>query len=247
MFFGSGENMLSLILIGAGAGAVIGVMNITGLGFSISLVLAHVGEAGGLFSALLVTAAVAIVLGMGMPTAAVYVVLSIILAPSVIKLGVSDLAAHLFIFYFGLLSFLTPPVAVASYVAAGLAGSDMWRTGLEGMKLAAVAYLLPFLWAFNPALILDGTPTAIVLAVVSAAIAACMLARALQGFGPNPIGVSWAGVLAIAGLLVGSSTVWLGPESIWVGAVAIGGLAVLLYLQLRGRPKTTEKLVAQDS
>jgi TRAP-type uncharacterized transport system fused permease subunit len=201
----------------------------------------------GIFVMLLMTAFIAIILGMGMPTAAVYIVLVTVVAPALVDMGIKPMAAHLFLFYFGLLSMLTPPVAVASIVAAGLAGSDMWRTGLEGMKLAAVAYLLPFLWAFNPALILDGTPTAIVLAVVSAAIAACMLARALQGFGPNPIGVSWAGVLAIAGLLVGSSTVWLGPESIWVGAVAFGGLAVLLYLQLRGRPKTTEKLVAQDS
>jgi TRAP transporter 4TM/12TM fusion protein len=244
--FGGGADLLPLILIAGAAGVVIGVLNATGLAFQLSLILTALGKSMGIFVMLLMTAFIAIILGMGMPTAAVYIVLVTVVAPALVDMGIQPMAAHMFLFYFGLLSMLTPPVAVASIVAAGLAGSDMWRTGLEGMKLAAVAYLLPFLWAFNPALILDGTPTAIVLAVSTATVAAWMLGRAIQGFGPSPIGLWWAGVLALAGLLVGSSTVWLGPESLWVVAALIGGLAVLVYLQLRRKQKPVDKLVALD-
>src|SRR5690606_39120653 len=167
LFVGAGENMLPLLMIGGGAGVVIGVMNITGLGFSLSLVLSQIGENAGLFVMLLLTGAISIVLGMGMPTTAIYVVLSVVLAPAIIDMGVSPIAAHLFIFYYGLLSFLTPPVAVASYVAAGLAGSGMWSTSWEGVKLAAAAYLLPFLWCYNEAIVAEGSPLAITYAVLT--------------------------------------------------------------------------------
>jgi TRAP transporter 4TM/12TM fusion protein len=146
---GAGASMLPLLMIGGGAGIVIGVMNITGLGFSLSIMLSQVGTNAGLFVMLLLTAALSIVLGMGMPTTAIYVVLSVVLAPALVEMGIGAMAAHLFIFSFGLLSFLTPPVAVASFVAAGLAGSNMWGTAWEGMKLAAMAYLLPLLWCYN--------------------------------------------------------------------------------------------------
>jgi TRAP-type uncharacterized transport system fused permease subunit len=157
------------------------------------------------------------------------------------------MAAHMFLFYFGLLSMLTPPVAVASIVAAGIAGSDMWRTGLVGMQLAAVAYLLPFLWAFNPALIGDGTPTAIAMAIFSSAVAAWMLARALQGFSLDPIhGMLWPGALTVAALLIGSSTVWLGRESPWAAAVSIAGAVGLVLLHQRGKAAPPSRLVALD-
>src|SRR5690606_5919420 len=180
LVFGTGENMLPLLMIGGGAGVVIAVMNVTGLGFSLSIVLTQIGENAGLFVMLLLTGGISILLGMGMPTTAIYVVLSVVLAPSLIEMGVSPMAAHLFIFYFGMLSFLTPPVAVASYVAAGLAKASMWGTASEGLKLGAIAYLLPFLWCFNEGLILEGSLAANVYAVGAATIGAALLARALQ-------------------------------------------------------------------
>ena len=118
----------------AAAGIIIGVFNFTGLGFSLSLMLSDLGEAYGLFATLVVTAFLSMILGMGMPTAAVYVVLSIVLAPALVDMNVPPMAAHLFIFYFGLVSMLTPPVAVASYVAASLAGADMWRTSVVAIR-----------------------------------------------------------------------------------------------------------------
>ena len=151
----------------------------------------------------------------------------------------------MFLFYFGLLSMLTPPVAVASMVAASMAGSDMWRTGLVGVKLAAAAYLLPFLWVYNPALLLNGTPLAVVLVIFTATVAAWMLARALQGFGAISIlSMLWCSALVIGALFIGSSTVWFGQESIWAAAVSMGGLALLLVLRYSERAKAVERRLA---
>jgi TRAP transporter 4TM/12TM fusion protein len=205
---GSGANLLPILLIGAGAGVVVGVLNATGLGFQLSLGLAALGESLGLFAMLVLTAVLSIVLGMGMPTAAVYLVLSVVLAPALVEFGVPPLAAHLFLFYFGALSMLTPPVAVASFVAAGLAETSFWRTSVAGLKLAAAAYVLPFLWVYNPAVILEGAPDEIATAIALLVVAAVLLARGLAA-GPQARAASFAQVAAAAGvvLVIG----WLGP------------------------------------
>ena len=176
---GSGANLLPIVLIGAGAGVVVGVLNGTGLGFQLSLALAEVGASFGLFAMLAMTALLAVVLGMGMPTAAVYLVLSVVLAPALVDFGVTPLGAHLFLFYFGTLSMLTPPVAVASFVAAGLAGAGFWRTSAAGLKLAAAAYVAPFVWIYNPGVILDGTLAEIAIAIALLTAASVCFARGL--------------------------------------------------------------------
>ncbi|MEJ2377421.1 MAG: TRAP transporter fused permease subunit [Pseudolabrys sp.] len=157
LIFGGGGGMVPLIMIGGAAGVVVGVMNATGLGQSLSFVLVQAGSTWGLLPMLLITAVLCILLGMGMPTTAIYVILSTVIGPALIKMGMTPLAAHLFIFYFGVMSFLTPPVAVSSYVAAGLAGANMWRTGWVGMQLSVIALLLPFVWAYDPSLLLEGS------------------------------------------------------------------------------------------
>jgi len=239
--FGGGENLVPLILIAGAAGVVIGVLNATGLAFQLALLLTALGKSMGIFVMLILTAFIAIILGMGMPTAAVYIVLVTVVAPALIDMNIVPMAAHLFLFYFGLLSMLTPPVAVASMVAAGLAGSDMWRTGLVGVQLAAIAYLLPFLWVFNPALILIGNPLAIALAVSSAVIGGWMLARALQDFSATTaLGLIWALVLLVGAIFIGGSTIWLGSESLLVVVVSAVGLACLLYLRRRDKQSELE-------
>ena len=220
--------MLPLLMIGGGAGVVIGIMNVTGLGFSLSLVLTQIGENAGMLAMLMMTGGIAIILGMGMPTAAIYVLLSVILAPALVDMGVSPIAAHLFIFYFGLLSFLTPPVAIASFVAAGLANSRMWLTSWVGVQLAAVAYLLPFLWSYNEALLLQGSLLANVYAVGTALVAALLIARALQTAAAGTKKAVVTGVLLFGGALaIGSSTVWLGDEAVLTMVAAVIGLGVL--------------------
>jgi TRAP transporter 4TM/12TM fusion protein len=232
LIVGGGANMLPLLMIAGGAGIVIGVMNLTGLGFSLSLVLNQVGENLGLFVMLIMTGAISIVLGMGMPTTAIYVVLSVVLAPALVNMGISPMAAHLFIFYFGLLSFLTPPVAVASYVAAGLAGSGMWETSWEGVKLATVAYLLPFLWVYNQALILDGTTMEITYVIATAVVAAILIGRGMQTARLHQTGNLLLGVsLCLVALAVGSSTIWLGVASPYTLLVAGAGVALFVYVR----------------
>jgi TRAP transporter 4TM/12TM fusion protein len=240
MAVGGGESMLPLLMIAGGAGVVIGVMNITGLGFSLSIVLSQIGASAGVFVMLLLTAAISIVLGMGMPTTAIYVVLSVVLAPALIDMGIAPMAAHLFIFYFGLLSFLTPPVAIASYVAAGLAGSGMWSTSWEALKLATMAYILPFLWVYNTAFILDGTPLEIVFAVGSALIAAFMFARGLQGTKlKDVVGIALASGLIGGAILVGGSTIWFGAHS--PGVIVAGAAGIGLFVAARHfRPRGTK-------
>jgi TRAP transporter 4TM/12TM fusion protein len=230
---GGGASMLPLLTIGGGAGIVIGVMNITGLGFSLSIVLSQIGANAGSLVMLVLTAMISIVLGMGMPTTAIYVVLSVVLAPAIVDMGITPMAAHLFIFYFGLLSFLTPPVAIASYVAAGLAGSGMWETSWQGMKLATVAYLLPFLWCYNPALIMDGTPLAIFYAIGTALVAAFMIARGLQGSGKGWMQRISAAGLFLGAVAVGGSTVWFGSESAFNWAAALAGGVLLFAIRVR--------------
>ena len=180
---------------------------------------------------LMLTGVIAIILGMGMPTAAIYVVLSVILAPAIVDMGVSPIAAHLFIFYFGLLSFLTPPVAIASFVAAGLAGSKIWPTSWTGVQLAAVAYILPFLWCYNEALLLQGSTTANIYAVSTALVAALLIAKALQIMVERTRSSLGKGLLIFGGgLIVGSSTIWLGNESALTLIVAGVGISILFLV-----------------
>lgn len=211
---GSGLEIVPLVLIGGGAGAVIGIMNSTGFAFQLSLMLTHVADAYGLFAMLLLTAVVSIVLGMGMPTAAVYVVLVTVIAPTVINIGVEPLAAHLFLFYFGLMSMITPPIAIGSIVAAQLAGANMWTTGFYGVRLGIAAYFLPFLWIYNPAVIAHGSALEITI-VLSNCVAAAMLLRQSMlppAFDLLPDRLNAAVMTALA-LLVGSTTLWLGSDN----------------------------------
>ncbi len=186
---------------------------------------------------LLLTAVISIILGMGMPTAAVYIVLATVVAPALVDMGIAPLPAHLFLFYFGLLSLLTPPVAVASMVAAGLAGSDMWRTGIVGVQLAAAAYLLPFLWVFNPALIMQGTIPAIIYAVLTATCAGYLICESIVSFGRGGAAGRLLGLFYFAAtLIVGSGTLWVGPESPLGLVVAAVGAAIVVIARRAAKP-----------
>lgn len=226
--FGSGEILVPLVLIAGAAGIILGVMNSTGLAFQLSIILAHLGETYGIFVMLLLTSLICIVLGMGMPTATVYIVLVSVIGPALIKMGLVPMGAHLFLFYFGLISMLTPPVAIASMVAAEMAGADMWKTGFIGVQLAATAYLLPYLWAFNPALILDGSTMAFVYVVTTCIAAGFLLAHSVTVLGRGKAG-GWLAAIGMyaACLTVGSSTIWLGAENPATLAVAAAGLGLV--------------------
>lgn len=235
-FVGGGENLVPLVMIGAGAGVIIGLMNSTGLGFQLSLALTEVAQAYGIFVMLLLTAFICIVLGMGMPTAAVYVVLVSIVAPALIEMKVPDLSAHMFIFYFGLLSMLTPPVAIASMVAAQMADSDMWETGLVGLQLAVAAFLMPFLWAYNPALLAQGTWQEIALVAASCVVAGLLVGQMTMVMGRSAMGTVGGFAFLVAAIVIGSATVWIGPaDPLVLVPSAIGLVIVFLFRQWRAR------------
>jgi len=225
-------------LVCAVAGIVIGTINITGLGFALTLALGQIAALGGAFPLLVATAVIAIVLGVGMPTTGVYVIVSVLLAPALVREGIGDMSAHLFILYFGLLSMLTPPVAVASYAAASIAGSDMWQTGISGMRLAIVAYLLPFVFALNPALLMDGTWLQIGISCLTVAVAGSLLAEALAS--RRAFGGGGMRLLAIAiALVVGGSTAVFPPDALPSIAIALLSVPVAWALTRIGTPPRT--------
>jgi TRAP transporter 4TM/12TM fusion protein len=222
----AGTILIPVLLVCAIAGIIIGTINLTGLGFALTLALGQIAELGGVVALLAVTALIAIILGVGMPTTGVYVVVSVLLAPALVKAGIGQMSAHLFIFYFGLLSMLTPPVAIASYAAASLAESDMWRTGITGMRLAVVAYLIPFVFAFNPALLLDGSWLEIGVSCVSVTVAGIMLAEVLAWKGAY--GGGWRRLLAgAAALAVGASSAVFEPGTGWVIGTTLAGAGIV--------------------
>jgi TRAP transporter 4TM/12TM fusion protein len=171
----------------AAAGIVVGVASLTGIGLRMSELIV-VLSGGHLFPALLLTALGSIVLGMGLPTTAAYVVLAALGAPALVELGVPLLAAHLFIFYFGCISNVTPPVSLAAYAAAGLAGAPPVRTAVTAMGLATAGFLVPFLFVYGPALLLEGSPAEVALAAITALAGVTALAAAVVGWLRGPLG-----------------------------------------------------------
>lgn len=176
----TGSAILEIGVIVALAGLIIGIVNYTGLGFLLTVSIVEL-SGGNIFVLLLIVAVVAIILGMGMPTAAVYVLLAVLLAPALVELGIGVMAAHLFIQYMGMLSLFTPPIAFAAFTAAAIAGSDAMRTGLTAMRLGFIAYIVPFLFVFSPALLLMGSPGEIVLAFTTAVLGCFLVGAALTG------------------------------------------------------------------
>jgi TRAP-type uncharacterized transport system fused permease subunit len=124
-----------------------------------------------------------LVLGMGLPTAAAYMVLAALVAPAIIiSMGVPPMATHLFILYFGALSTITPPVALSTFAAAGIAGAGIWETGRDAVKLASSGFIIPFIFAYNTELLLAGAPLDIVIAIITGVIGCIVLAIVLNGW-----------------------------------------------------------------
>jgi TRAP transporter 4TM/12TM fusion protein len=175
------RNTLAVAMACACAGIVIGVVTITGLGIVFTQFVVGLAQ-NWLVLALILTAVAGIVLGMGMPTTPSYIVMVSLLVPALIKLGAAVPAAHMFAFYFAILSAITPPVALAVYAAAGLAKTDIWSAGWEAMRIAAPTYIVPFMFVYEPSLLAIGDLFTIVTSCASASIGIMAFAAGLQGF-----------------------------------------------------------------
>ena len=185
----------------AAAGVVIGVLNLTGLGLMLSSLILELG-AGNIWLILILTALASFVLGMGLPTSAAYLLLAVLIAPALIQLGLPAISAHMFIFYFGLVSAITPPVALAAYAAASISGADANDTAFDAIRLGFVKLLVPFLFVTMPGILMLGTPVQIVLAIVFATIAVGVLSIAFSGWLVRPMSWIERGCLTVGALLV---------------------------------------------
>lgn len=216
----TGRMGADLIVVVAMAGCVIGVLQVTGLGFGLTFTLVQFGE-GNMFLLLVLTAVICIILGMGMPTTAIYFLLATLVAPPLVELGAEKMGAHLFVLYFGMLSMMTPPVAFACFVAAALAKADYWETAFTSMRVGWLAFVVPFLFIYSPSLIMIGDPAAIAMATVTAGFGVWFIAAALIGFFLNHLSIGLRILFGIAGMAM------LTPASLFPGGVYVdlAGLA----------------------
>ena len=175
------HGMIQIGIICGGVGIIVGGLTLTGMPLRLSGILTDLAG-GHLFPLLLLAAITSLILGMGLPGVACYILLVILAAPALINLGVDPLAAHLFVFYFGVAHFITPPVALAAYVAAGISGASMWHTAFHAMRLGIVVYMIPFVFVYEPALLLKGSFVSIVIAISAAFFGVLGLASALAGY-----------------------------------------------------------------
>jgi TRAP transporter 4TM/12TM fusion protein len=173
-------NTLEASIICAVAGLIIGSFTLTGLGLKFSNIL--ISMAGGnIIVLLLLTMIASLILGMGMPTVACYVVLAVLVAPALIKMNINPIAAHMFIFYFGIISNITPPVCVAAYAGAGIAKANPFATGFMASRLGIVGFIVPYMFVMGPALLFQGNPLAVMLSFGSALVGVTVLSMAFEG------------------------------------------------------------------
>lgn len=230
----TGATVKQLILIVAGAGLVIGLLNISSGGFALTLTLVQLG-ANHISILLMVAAGVCILLGMGMPTTGVYVLLAALVAPALIETGIPPLAAHMFILYFGMMSMITPPIALAAFAAATITGDKPMKTGFEAMKLGWLAYVVPLLFIFTPALLMASSAIDIVMTFVIVIIGVHFISVAMVGYFSGYLTYGMRLTMLLLGGVIMMPPTWLGMPFIpALVAIIIG--AFLLY---RTRQKRT--------
>jgi len=200
VFVDTGVGMVDLILIVAAAGFVIGILNITGLGFALTLLLVDFVGSNVIFL-LLISALVCTVLGMGMPTSGVYVLLAALIAPSLVQAGIHPIAAHLFILYFGMMSMITPPVALAAFAAATISKAEPLATAWAAMRMGWASFILPFVFVASPALLFDGNTVEIVTTLGLSAVGITAVTAGIVGFWSRKLGPLTRAAFVVGGAL----------------------------------------------
>ncbi|WP_370271586.1 TRAP transporter permease [Pseudooceanicola nitratireducens] len=230
----TGRSITEIIMISAAAGFIIGVLNVTGLGFAATFALVDLGQ-GSLFLLLLISALVCLVLGMGMPTVGVYLLLAVLIAPSLVETGVEPIAAHLFIFYLGMMSMVTPPIGIGAFFAASIAKAGPMSTAWEAMRFGWTAYIVPFLFVFSPALLLIGEPGDIALAISTAVIGVYAVSASFVGWLRGPIATPLRLATGAAGVALMLPPGVGGAHTLWINGAGFLLLAAL-WLMAGTRP-----------
>jgi TRAP transporter 4TM/12TM fusion protein len=221
------KNSVAVALACACSGLIIGSIAMTGLGISFTALLIDLAQQT-LLPALILTALAGLILGLGLPTTPAYIMMASLLIPALIKLGVVEPAAHMFAFYFAILSAITPPVALAVFAAASLAKADMWEAGWIAMKIGVAGYIVPFMFVYEPALLMIGDPLSSIRALVTASIGCMAIAAGLHGYFLGPTSL-WQRIALIAAALC---LVYPTPVTDIVGLAL---LAIVAAVQWRAR------------
>ncbi|MDP2282959.1 MAG: TRAP transporter fused permease subunit [Pseudohongiella sp.] len=234
-----GKLLVELLAIMAGVGLIVGALSVTGLsGTLVNDLLFIAGDS--ILMLLLMGAFTSFILGIGMTVTAAYIFLAIVLAPALVQGGLDPMSVHLFILYWGMLSFITPPVALGAFAAASIAGASALKTGFRAMQLGSVIYFIPFFFVLEPALIMQGSPSDIVLKTVVVALGITLIAGGLQGYMPvlgllDKPGL-WSGVgrvlIVFGGILVAlpgleSMGIPIGDVALFVSGLSLSVIGIL--------------------
>ncbi|WP_166261888.1 TRAP transporter permease [Marinobacter salicampi] len=192
---------IQIIVVCAAAGVIVGVISLTGVGARFSSLLLGVAETSQLL-ALFFAMCISILLGMGMPTTAAYAVAASVVAPGLVQLGIDPLTAHFFVFYFAVVSAITPPVALASYAAAGISGANAMETSVASFRIGLAAFIVPFMFFYNSALLMDGTFMEIARALVTATFGVYLLSGAVQAWFMSQLAAWYTRILLLVAALL---------------------------------------------
>jgi TRAP transporter 4TM/12TM fusion protein len=226
------RNTLSVALACAAAGVIVGVVTLSGLGIVFTQFVVHLAK-DMLLVALMLTMVAGMVLGMGIPTTPAYIIMTALLVPAIVKLGVIVPAAHMFAFYFAILSAITPPVALAVFAACGIAKSDLWATGWAAVKIGATGFIVPYMFVYEPALLMIGPWQTIVASCTSAVVGVVLFAGGLHGYLITATNAWQRPLLIIGGLLL----IKPGLESDLIGAVLVIAVIATQIIAKRAVPK----------
>jgi TRAP-type uncharacterized transport system fused permease subunit len=213
----------------ASAGIVIGIVSMTGLGVRFAQIVFQL-SGGNLFLMLFMTMIACIILGMGLPSTAAYVIAATVAAPALLAAGISPIASNLFVFYFAIISFITPPVAMAAYAASGIAESDSMKTGVQAFKLGIAGFIIPFLFIYYPGLLIVGTSSIeTIYALIIALCSVLLIAASFEGW----VGVHINPILRIIMFMLGGITLIPIPIADIVGLVGAAVVVVILIIMNR--------------
>lgn len=223
------RDSLGVAVACAAVGITVGVFSLTGLGLKLANIILMMGS-GSLFMTLLFTMIASIILGLGLPSIPCYIITATMAAPALAAYGIDPLAAHLFVFYFGAIANLTPPIALAAFAGAGIAGADPQRTGWVSCKLALAGFIVPFIFIYKPAMLIhDASVVDIIIATITTALAVMALAAATEGFLFSRI--NWVlRVLLITGGVLLIFPAWLAMSA---GLVFLVGVGIYQYRKKR--------------
>lgn len=229
-------SVMPIIAAVAAAGVVIGVLNLTGLGLMLSGLILDLGGEN-IWTILLLTAVVSFFLGMGLPTSAAYLLLAVLIAPALTQLGLPAISAHMFIFYFGLVSAITPPVALAAYAAASISGADANATAVEAIRLGFVKLLVPFLFVTMPGLLMIGSVFEIALSAILAVVALSSLTVAFAGWFMRPLSATERGAMIVSALLLlwPDAVTATHPATLAARLIGLAGLVLIFRRALAAR------------